>query len=95
MKKLLSFIPGSDLLLRTLLFKRSVLKRKTWLQAKLGSPAGERTDLKGFIFSSLFTILLSCSLLSPSSAHAQEATNPSSQAGFIEHLSGAIAIQIT
>jgi hypothetical protein len=43
---------------------------------------------------SLFLFSLSC-FISPVSVRAQEATNPTSQAGYIEHLSGAIAIQIT
>jgi len=43
---------------------------------------------------SLFLFSLSC-FLNPVSISAQEATDSTSQAGFVEHLSGAIAVQIT
>ena len=40
------------------LLQRSVLKRKTWLQAKLGSAAAERTDLYGTFGFRIFLISL-------------------------------------
>ena len=53
------------------LFQRTVPKRNSRLQVEKGSPAGERTVLKGIFFGVVASIL-SLILLSPSLAHATD-----------------------